>query len=289
MTTLHHLIQTMTSSSKTLDTLIEDIYSVLNNPQKLDDSLYEELATDIATTIRARLSSESSKRTYLSLSSVGKPPRRLWYDMNEPDEADTGEQYDRLKFLYGDIIEDIVLWLAKVAGHTVSDRQKEVNCNGVIGHIDSIIDGEVVDAKSAAPKSFLKFSCGTLPTNDPFGYIAQLSAYDKETGKGNPGFLAMNKVTGELCLYRPDPVFDLIDPEEAVEKAKKIVAAPQPPKEKCYQPKQLPNGNEVLDKGCVYCPYKKKCWESLRAFKYSDGIKYLTKVEKEPKVEEITL
>lgn len=276
----------MTSSN--LDTLIEDIYKVLNSKQELDDSLYEELAQDIAGVIRTRLSSESSKRSHLSLSSIGKPLRRLWYDLKDPVEDTPPPPYAALKFLYGDIIECIVLWLAKVSGHDVKDRQKEVKFCGVVGHIDSIIDGEVVDAKSASPRSFQKFAKGSLPSDDPFGYLAQIEAYDQVVGKGNPAFLAMQKVSGELCLYRPDKVFDLPDAEQLVKNAKEALSKPTPPEKKCYE--DIPDGksgNMKLDMGCVYCPYKHKCWDGLRTFKYSDGLRYLTKVVNEPKVEEI--
>lgn len=278
----------MTTSSKTLDTLIEDIYSVLQGGQKIEDSLIDELATDIAKVIRDRLSSSVTKRMHLSLSSIGKPLRRLWYDLKEPVEDEASPPYSRLKFLYGDIIECIVLWLAKAAGHTVTDQQREVTHHGIVGHIDSIIDGEVVDAKSASPRSYQKFARGTLPQEDPFGYLAQIQAYDEEVGKGNPGFLAMNKVTGELCLYRPDKVFDLPNTEQLITDAKDALSKPEPPATKCYE--DIPDGksgNRKLDKGCSFCPFKKKCWPGLRAFKYSDGVRYLTTIVNEPRVEEI--
>ena len=286
--TLHSALMTMTTSSKTVDTLVEDIYSVLQGGQKIDDSLYEELATDIVTTIRDRLSASSGKRSHLSLSSIGKPLRRLWYDLKDPEEDIPPPPYSRLKFLYGDIIESILLWLAKVSGHTVTDRQREVTHHGVVGHIDSIIDGEVVDAKSASPRSYQKFSLGSLVKDDPFGYLAQLQAYDEEVGKGNPGFLAMNKVTGEICLYQPDKVFDLPDTEALIENARQTLDKDTPPEERCYEPiADGKSGNMKLDKGCVFCPYKHKCWKGLRVFKYSDGLRYLTTVVNEPKVEEI--
>lgn len=278
----------MTTSSKTLDTLIEDIYSVLQGGQKIEDSLIDELATDIAKVIRDRLSSSVTRRMHLSLSSIGKPLRRLWYDLKEPVEDEAPPPYSRLKFLYGDIIECIVLWLAKAAGHTVTDQQREVTHHGIVGHIDSIIDGEVVDAKSASPRSYQKFARGTLPQEDPFGYLAQIQAYDEEVGKGNPGFLAMNKVTGELCLYRPDKIFDLPNTEQLITDAKDALSKPEPPATKCYE--DIPDGksgNRKLDKSCSFCPFKKKCWPGLRAFKYSDGVRYLTTIVNEPRVEEI--
>ena len=179
--------------------------------------------------------------------------------------------------------------MAEVSGHTVTDRQREVEYNGVVGHIDSIIDGEVVDVKSASSTSFKKFDRGTLPEDDPFGYLAQITAYDKVVGKGNPAFLVMDKVTGQLTLYRPDPIFDMPDVDDIIDKAREALASDSPPEEPCYRP--IPDGasgNMKLSKGCAYCPFKEKCFPGLRKFKYSDGIRYLTKVVKEPKVEELT-
>ena len=272
-----------------MTTLSDDIYKVINGEVSVDDISYEELAESIATTIRTRLSDTEPVRKTLGLSSVGKPLRRLWYDFHSDTELVKPTPSMRLKFLFGDIIEDLLLWLVKVSGHTVTDRQKEVECCGVIGHIDSIIDGEVVDIKSASPKSFLKFLGGTLPDNDPFGYLAQITAYDKVTGKGHPGFLVMNKVTGEICEYRPDPDFDMPDVEPIIEKAKAVVASDTPPDELCYEPEpDGASGNMKLANGCSYCPFKHLCFPNLRAFKYANGVRYLTHVVKEPRVEEIT-
>lgn len=270
-------------------TISSDIYKVIDGEIKVDDSLYDELAQDLAQTLKTRLSDTEPVRKTLGLSSVGKPLRRLWYDFHSDTELVKPTPSMRLKFLFGDIIEDLLLWLVKVSGHTVTDRQKEVECCGVVGHIDSIIDGEVVDIKSASPKSFLKFLGGTLPDNDPFGYLAQITAYDKVTGKGHPGFLVMNKVTGEICEYRPDPDFDMPDVEPIIEKAKAVVASDTPPDELCYEPEpDGASGNMKLANGCSYCSFKHLCFPNLRAFKYANGVRYLTHVVKEPRVEEIT-
>ena len=266
--------------------LCDSIYNVIENGTNVDEKQIEGLASKLASTIRNRLSTSDPVRKTLGLSSVGKPLRQLWYSLHSDLVKPTPAQ--RLKFLYGDIIEDLLLWLLEVAGHDVTDRQKEVTCNGVVGHIDSIVDGEVVDIKSASPRSFLKFKGGKLSDDDPFGYLAQIAAYDKETGKGNPAFLVANKVTGEVCEYRPDPIFDLPDVEDVISKAKSAVERDTPPEELCYEP--VPDGasgNMRLATGCEYCPFKKLCFPELRMFKYSNGIRYLTKVVKEPKVEEI--
>lgn len=276
--------------TKDLSSLVEDVYKTLEEGlQDITETQIISLASSLKETIVSRLSQTSSRRDHLSLSSIGKPLRKLWYDLKEPDEEPVSGQA-RLKFLFGDIIETLLLWLCSVAGHDVGHQQDEVVHHGIVGHIDSIIDGEVVDVKSASPRSFAKFVKGTLIEDDPFGYLAQIASYDKEVGKGHPAFLVMNKVNGELCLYRPNPDFDLPDTEVLINECKEALAKDEPPITLCYPDEEDgKSGNRKLCKSCTFCPYKKRCWPGLRAFNYSDGVRYLTKVVKEPRAEEIQI
>ena len=58
----------------------------------------------------------------------------------------------------------------------------------------------------------------------------------------------------------------------------------------CMTPKpDGKSGNLELAIGCSYCQYKKHCYPNLRAFKYSHKPKFLCKVVKEPKVQELKL
>ena len=275
------------TSSKTLSNLVEDIYKVLEDCEGIKEEDIKNLSDSLTSTIASRLSQSSKRRTYLSLSSIGKPLRKLWYDLKQPSEEQKISGSDSLKFLYGDIIETLILWLAQVAGHSVTDCQAEVEHHGIKGHIDSVIDGEVVDVKSASQRSFMKFARGTLSEDDPFGYLAQLKSYSEEIGTGNPAFLAINKVTGEVCLYQPDTDFDMPDTETLIKSCKTALEMSTPPEQKCYSDiEDGKSGNRCLDKGCVFCPHKKLCWENLRAFEYSNGIKYFTHIEIEPTVNE---
>ena len=284
------LLLPMKGQMKTLSSLVEDMYKTLEDCEKISEEQIQLLSKLLTDTITNRLSQSSKRRDHLSLSSIGKPLRRLWYDLKDPIDSDEEPSNNRLKFLYGDIIETLLLWLAQVSGHEVKDCQKEVNHHGVIGHIDSIIDGEVVDVKSASPRSYMKFARGTLTDDDPFGYLAQIQSYDEEVGKGHPAFLVMNKVTGEICLYQPDKDFDLPDTEQLIDSCREVLSKDTPPLQKCYADvEDGKSGNRCLDKGCLYCPYKRRCWPNLRAFEYSNGTKYLTQVIKEPKVKEIDL
>ena len=276
--------------TKDLSSLVEDIYKTLEEGcVNISDEKINKLCTALTTTITQRLTQSSSRRDHLSLSSIGKPLRRLWYDLKEPCEEPVSGQA-RLKFLYGDIIETLALWLCEVAGHEVGNQQDEVVHHGVVGHIDSIIDGEVVDVKSASPRSFMKFARGTLIEDDPFGYLAQIASYDQEVGKGHPAFLVINKVNGEICLYEPNPDFDLPDTKMLIDNCKEALAKDTPPDTLCYSDEEDgKSGNRKLCKSCSFCPYKKRCWPGLRAFNYSDGVRYLTSIKKEPKVDEVNI
>ena len=140
----------------------------------------------------------------LRMSILGKPSRQLWYDKFSPKDKKEENAGLNLKFLYGHIIEHLVLYLAKLAGHKIEDQQMKVEIDGVTGHIDSKIDGEICDVKSASSFSFKKFQTGEIVDDDPFGYLAQLSGYETANGTKDGGFLVVDKSTGDICFYKPD-------------------------------------------------------------------------------------
>ena len=94
--------------------------------------------------------------------------------------------------------------MTELAGHKVTDEQKEVKVGGILGHMDCKIDGEVVDIKSASGYAFQKFKNGTLAEDDVFGYMAQLAGYEQAEKSTGGGFLAINKENGELALFKPE-------------------------------------------------------------------------------------
>lgn len=227
----------------------------------------------------------------LRFSSLGKPDRQIWYEAHPGDyvkEALVPKTY--IKFLYGDIIEQMLLFLAKEAGHEVTHEQAEVEVGGVKGHIDAIIDGTVVDVKSASPFGYKKFEQGSVTQDDPFGYVAQLAGYANVLTPGQPAaWLANEKVAGDICISPlSTPVIKHHPPEERIEHLKKVIESETPP-ERCYE--DVPDGasgNRKLVTGCSYCAHKFRCWPGLRTFIYSTGPRYLTKVVKEPNVMEVT-
>jgi len=182
--------------------------------------------------------------------------------------------------------------LVRMAGHEVTDEQKEVTVDGIVGHMDCKINGEVVDVKTASRFAFNKFKEGRLAQDDPFGYLGQLAGYEAAEGTENGGFLVLNKESGELCMYVPDDL-DKPNIRSSIGILLPALELDTPPA-LCYTP--IPDGkkgNMKLPKGCNWCKYKFKCYadsndgKGLRTFKYSNGRTYLTEVVVEPKVEEL--
>lgn len=282
------------STSKSIITLVDDVYDLFKDGKEFSDESVRSLSDQLATTIKERFSVENrakNSKPYLRPSNLGRPNRQLWFEIKGRDDYRPPSPRSMMNFLFGDIWEDILLFLCEEAGHEVTGRQRRVNVDGVKGSMDAEIDGIIVDVKTAFGANFEKFSKGKLfePDNDPYGYIAQASLYSQAHGpEVEFAFLATNK-TGDMAMLPVDPLMQ-IDVRKRIKEAREVLASDTPPEEKCYDPQAYgQSGNIVLHKNCQNCPAKLKCWEGLRAFKYSNHIKYFTHVEKEPSVEEISL
>lgn len=269
---------------KSIDRLVGDIYKYLKGYPEVSPKAASELALLLSRVITEKLSRYRSPS--LSMSCVGHAPRKLNLELKHPKKV-SGK--DRLKFLYGDIIETLVLWLAKQAGHEVKWEQKEVSIDGVTGHIDAVIDGVLADLKSCSPFSYKKFRDATLPDNDPFGYLPQISGYRTSLKLKRCGFLAVDKVSGDMCFYEPDPDMDLPDIKAVIARARKASKSKYTDLPPCEEPvKADKSGNLKLGMGCKLCSYRDKCWPDARVFQYSTGPEYYVKVVKAPRVKEIT-
>lgn len=280
------------SYPKSIDTLVDDIYSLFNG-HECDPDRAAAFGQAVADVVVRRLT-ETERKFSLRMSSIGKPDRKLWYEAHNQSREELPPQA-RMKFLYGDILECLLLFLAAEAGHTVENQQGEVEVNGVLGHLDSTIDGALVDVKSASTQSFRKFKEGNLANDDPFGYMEQLAGYNEGVNADRAGFLVIDKTLGHLTFLEI-PVDDLkaLKVPERIEHLKEVVASPDIP-ERCYDP--VPDGesgNMKLNTNCSYCDFKFDCWSDanngigLRTFLYSKGPVHFTHIEKEPRVMEIT-
>ena len=285
---------------KTIDTLVADIYSLFESsvPDMSDDevdNIIDKFGDALKVHLKRFIYEEERRRDTLRLSAIGKPERQQWYSASPHSKVKENIELqgkDKIKFLYGYILEELLLTLSSLAGHEVKDEQKEVSIEGVLGHQDAVIDNVLVDCKSSSGRGFDKFKNNYVSSDDPFGYIAQISSYAEANGLTEAAFLAINKQTGEICLSKVHSM-EMINATDRVKYIKDMVNQSNPPA-KCYS--DVPDGksgNRKLDVGCIYCDYKRDCWkdsnggQGLRVFDYATNPRYLTQVSKMPNVEEI--
>lgn len=284
--------------TKDPSTLAEDIYHILadTTDHEVSEANVEWAGEAVKSLLRTRFQKREEKRgeEVLRFSALGKKDRQLWYAANMPEKAESLSPKTMFKFMYGDVIEVLLLFLAKESGHEVTHEQFEVEADGVRGHMDACIDGVPTDCKSASPYGYKKFEDGSFVFDDPFGYIPQLSGYANELGKTErAGFLAAEKVAGDICFAEIDKyTIEGNPPRPRIEHLRGVINSDTPP-ERCYEAvPEGKSGNMKLGVGCSYCPFKDTCWadandgKGLRKFFYSRGPVWLTDVKREPKVDE---
>jgi hypothetical protein len=284
---------------KSIDTLVKDIYDLFDPLVDVDldekevDTQLDSFTKSLKETLKTFLSEVPTDRRNLRLSAIGKPARQLWYGKNSKEKPQPLEPSTRVKFLYGHMLEDLLILLSRLAGHTVTDLQKTVYVNGIKGHQDCVIDDVLVDIKSASASAFKKFEENTIHKDDPFGYIAQISAYAEANNVDEAAFLAIDKSSGKICLT-PIHSLGMINAKERIDYLKGAMEQDTPP-DRCYSDAvDGASGNRKLAFGCFYCEHKRTCWsdsnegKGLRVFKYANGNRYLTQVGKTPNVEEVT-
>jgi hypothetical protein len=278
-------------------TIPEDIYRLLEN--ETDHVVSEDnvlwAAGVFADLLRTRLKKREEKRgeEVLRFSSLGKPDRQMWYAANMPEAAEKMPGKQLFKFLYGDVIEVLLLFLTKESGHEVTHLQHSVEVDGVRGSMDAVIDGVPADCKSASPYGYKKFEDGTIAFDDAFGYIPQLSGYSHAVEKTDrAGFLAAEKVAGDICWSEIDSyTIEGNPPGPKIAHQREVVNRETPP-ERCYPDvKEGASGNRKLGIGCSYCAWRDECWkdanggQGLKKYIYARGPVWLTHVVREPRVE----
>lgn len=276
-----------------LSTLVKDIYGLFSEDYIPLEAAVEKFGVNLSKKVAARVSEQQNNPT-LRLSNLGsKCLRQLWYKINTPDKGEPLNPEARMKFLFGDILEELLLFMAKEAGHDVVGEQDDVDLYGVKGHIDCIIDGVLVDVKSASSFSFKKFEKGLTNENDSFGYLRQLSYY-LEASQNDPrvkdkkgaAFLVIDKTLGHICLDYHE--FSFTKTNDKIDRVRRVLQEPIPPSRGFETELEGKSGNEKLGTNCSYCAFKNECYPRLRTFLYSSGPMYLTKVVREPNVPEVT-
>ena len=287
----------------TLDTLVDDIYMLMQNKNSAKGVDVEGEIEKFGENMKQLMRKEFlpgignfAGRGGLRLSSIGKPELQQWYSVNK-FSGEKIKPATLIKFMYGHLIEEMLLLFVALSGHEVTDQQKKCNVGGISGHMDCKIDGVVVDVKSTTNYGIKKFQDGTLAADDNFGYIDQIKAYAHSEGERKWAWLAMDKQNGTLAVLKYDlddtshPMYNNYsgDIEERVAHVKKSVGGEVKP-ERCEGSSPVPDGksgNLKLPTICSYCQYKEHCHPDLRTFIYSTGPRFLTKVVKKPDVPEV--
>lgn len=298
--------------SKQIETLAEDIYYVLDHTK---DHEHDAASTEAAA---GRIGGEFIKATQkrdeprsmgrLWASDLGKKcDRQHWYNFNEPEYGEKLSGHTKFKFLYGNILEESVLWLAEEAGHSVRSTQSIVELpvvDGwtVRGRIDAVIDGTLVDVKTTSSYGYKKYTTeGLDETNDTFGYLHQLGFYyhfGDESIQCNdvPGFVWIDKQNGHIA-YTPVEVPSASDITRRAEDIITAIEGDEMGAKRAFSPEPYgKSGNMKLPTGCSYCAYKHRCWRDangghgLKGYAYSNGPVWFTDITRLPKasVPEIT-
>lgn len=297
--------------TKLIANLATDIYKVLDATQEHTPD--EVIAAAYAMRIGGEFAKATLKRDKprekgkLWASDLGKKClRQHWYNFNMPEAGSALQGHTKFKFLYGNILEEAVLYMAEEAGHSVTNLQARVEAEvsrplldwKISGRIDAVIDGTLVDVKSTSSFGFARYKYGITPTNDSFGYIQQLSFYQAfggfDTTDSQAGFVWIDKQNGHIA-YTSSP---LDDGAALLVMANNIIDAVETPEEglvpKGYEAEPYgKSGNMALPMSCSYCSFKIQCWKDsnngagVRTFAYSHKPVDLVDVKREPKAPEI--
>jgi len=244
---------------------------------KGNTTVTEEVADKVASDVKAaflkQFSGESRGDFKLRMSNIGKPSCQLWFEKNDPDDREPLPPFFLMNMILGDIVEAVFKGLLTAAGVEYKDNYRvslDLPTGDVIdGELDMEMDGKIDDVKSASPWSYThKFeSFEKLSEKDDFGYVAQLVGYAHAANKDVGGWWVVNKANGEFKYVDASSV----NVSEVLLKVQEKVTNlnNNTPFKRCFSPVEesyykKKSGNLVLPNECKFCPFKRKCWETLQ-------------------------
>ena len=268
-------------------TFLEEVNSLLvesqRRPIKIPDEIQKEFAKDCLSAVQKQFTDKRESEFRIRMSNIGRPLCQLQMEKKYATDSTVGyaDNYNtKLRNLYGDIIEAVVVMLLRVVKVNIQGVQGKVKLKtkyfDIKGTYDIIIDDKVYDIKSASSFSFRnKFGQGfqSIANDDVFGYLPQGYLYAQSLKKNFGGWIVINKETGEMLITEP-PQEDYKFKREALKRANTNIKAlmKDEPFERQFELKnekfgRNETGNKVLGTVCSYCQYKHKCW--------GDDIQYL--------------
>ena len=106
------------SMKKNISTLIDDIYQtvidITDGKKTIPDNLIDDLGRKIATTIKTWATPQNYNKFKLRMSNIGRPTRQLYYSQKDVSRI-SHHTSTQIKFLYGHIMEDLLIFLTKLS------------------------------------------------------------------------------------------------------------------------------------------------------------------------------
>ena len=264
-----------------------DSVSSLEEPLRIPTTLLNEFLSGCEIAVKRQFTNVKEEAPTIRLSAIGKCLKQQAFTAI----GEQGEEIQpraRFTFFFGDLVEEMIIFLAKLSGVNLHSEQKEVVLDKIKGHVDGIadIDGEryIVECKSMSDLSFKDFRDKGM--TDDWGYISQINAYMEALNINKAILVGVNKNTGHLheqVFEKDDNVVAMI--YSNIQDLKEIQKNPEKINElenislveETYRNKKT--GNRILSITCSYCKYKNLCWKGLvSAFRNGKPIFYIEPV-----------
>ena len=244
------------------------------SPVQIDEKLIDEFAENCKALIKKQFTSDRDRSFRVRMSGIGRPLCQLQME-KAGAEREQSPYNNKLRFLIGDMIEALTVFIIKSSGIKVDSEQKGVKRknkyfeNGLTGTYDIEINNKIFDIKSASDWSFKnKFNMGfgAVAEKDVFGYLSQGYLYADTEKKDFGGWIVINKSSGEICLTEP-PKDDKVYKDKGLKVANDNINAlmQNKPFERCFDEveetyRNKLTGNKRLDSVCEWCSFKHPCW-----------------------------
>jgi hypothetical protein len=252
--------------------------SITSGKGTISDSLIDEFGESCKSIIKGQLLEQRDRTEFrLRMSNIGKDLRDLHLEKEFGSVPLTSQQ--KVKMIYGYLVEALFVMLIKASGCKVDAEQKEVALqikdDVIQGTYDIKIDGKIYDIKSASDYAFKhKFKTfDTVASEDAFGYVGQGIGYALADKCDFGGWIVINKTNGEFKVVKaPEDKVKIVTVTKSIleDFAKKIhhfkTNQPMPEctgvvEEEFYGKK---TGNKILTKKCEWCPHKNKCHTGIQ-------------------------
>ena len=130
---------------KNVYTLVDDIYKLVKTKRVDKDVDIEECIEQFGENVKDLMRKEFTNRggfdaRKLRMSNIGRDDRYLWNHYNNVGPKEPMQPHNLVKFLYGHLIEEMLLLLVRLSGHTVSHEQAQAEVEGIVGSMDCKID-----------------------------------------------------------------------------------------------------------------------------------------------------